>query len=201
MPKKISRLKKHLKRLHKVKVHHNRWLIWTLALSAIALIGLLSYIKVNDYRNDTEMMEYVPVIRKAVTYSDYRLGFSIKHPVAWSAETDEANTISFLDPQNYGEGISITVTESKNEKTYRNSLVPVLNETEFGLDGENASYITIGKRTAPEKVVLVHRLGRLYVIRGTGMMFDKILPTFKFTGLRIEPLPGSKLQITKPKTK
>ncbi|MGE5392272.1 MAG: hypothetical protein ACM3NH_00815, partial [Candidatus Saccharibacteria bacterium] len=93
MAKKSSKLKKIIK-LHKVVVHPNRWLIWALALSAIACLGLFAYIRLSTYRTDVDMMEYVPVIRKAITYTDYRLGFSLKHPVAWSAEADADNTIS-----------------------------------------------------------------------------------------------------------
>ncbi|MGE5392564.1 MAG: hypothetical protein ACM3NH_02375, partial [Candidatus Saccharibacteria bacterium] len=139
-------------------------------------------------------MEYVPVIRKAITYTDYRLGFSLKHPVAWSAEADADNTISFLDPLNFGEGITVSVMDSKNEKAYRSTL-PVLRETDTTIDGQPASLILTGVKTAPEKVVLVNHLGRLYAIRGTGSMYDRIVPTFRFTGYRLEPLPGSKLKI------
>lgn len=193
MPKKNSKLKR-IAKIHKVTIHPNRWLVWALLISALGCSGLIFYIAMDKNQTDIEMMQYAPVIRQAIKYSDSRLGFSIKHPASWDAEAGEASTVSFLDPGNYGQWVSITVSDRNTIKSLRASLDPFMEKTIL-LDGEQALYSATGSRNSPEYIVSTVHLGRHYIIRGSGKMFDSVLATFKFLGVNGNELPGAMLKL------
>jgi hypothetical protein len=88
--------KKHpIYRLHKIKIHPNRWLAWTIAYAVIVAIALIGYITVSEVNFESQIAEneYHP----RHFYQNTRLGFSANFPADWAIESDvNLNMVSFV---------------------------------------------------------------------------------------------------------
>jgi hypothetical protein len=176
----MKKFKKHIKRLHKIKIHDNRWLAWAIALTVIACFALWSYIKVTDYAIDYQAMDSALITNNGLIYKDNVLGFSLYHPRDWGVESDVRTTIIFNDPQNNGAGMTVSLYEPKDESQLRKSL-KIAGERDVILNGEKGKRLIVsdGQKTV-ETMVLVQHEGRLYVIRGNTPWFDHVLSSFRF---------------------
>lgn len=165
-------------RLHKIKVHHNRWLAWAVAYSVIIAIALTGYIVVSEVNFETQTAEnnYYP----SHIYQDTRLGFSVLYPADWSIEADDNSTISFVPMNDSDQGVSVQVTGTQFEKTIRNSL-DILKETGIKLDNKPAVKITndLG-RGYSESIILATHNNKLYVVRGTDSLVQRLTSAFHF---------------------
>ncbi len=175
----MKRIKKHIRQLHKIKIHHNRWFIWAIVVSFVVMVSLLSYIKVSSLLFD-EYLSYPAILDDyGINYRDNRLGFAMRHPNNWGIESTEENIVEFSDSKNLDEIISVAVYEAGDEAAVRGTL-SVKSEKSIMVNGNSARELTV--KTAAggmETVVLLNKNGSLYVIRGASPFFGSVLSTFK----------------------
>lgn len=170
--------KKHpIFRLHKIKVHHNRWLIWAIAYVLFVTIALVGYIKITD-EAVTEIQAEQVFRSWGEVYQNQKLGFSLRYPVNWEATADEVSVV--VAPES-GDGVEVSVYRPTAERTIRRPL-EILDEQPLTLNGFDAVQITndLGNGKV-ESVVLVKTSAHIYVIRGEKSNVNKILLTFNLT--------------------
>jgi hypothetical protein len=171
--------KKHpIYRLHKIKIHPNRWLGWSIAYGLIVAVALVGYIKVSDVNFEAQLAENE--FHPWHSYNDARLGFGIRYPADWSIEADNNSTISFLPTNLSDEGVSVHVTKPSAEKAIRRTL-KILEESKIALDGQIAAKIinNLGQGHTETVILAVHK-SKLYVLRGTDSFVEKLILTFHF---------------------
>ncbi|OGE87756.1 MAG: hypothetical protein A3J07_03525 [Candidatus Doudnabacteria bacterium RIFCSPLOWO2_02_FULL_49_13] len=169
----MAKQKHPIYRLHKIKVHHNRWLIWAIAYVLFVAIALIGYIKVSDEAQSSQVAEQTFVSWH--TYENPKLGFSLRYPASWAVEADEVSAI--FAPES-GQGIEVSVYKPNAERTIRKPL-NVISESPVMVDGVKATGIVNdlgGGRV--EGVVLAKTDRHIYVIRGSKSDINKILLTF-----------------------
>jgi hypothetical protein len=166
------------RRLHKIEVHHNRWLAWTIAIAILTCATLVAYIQVSGIHFETQMSFNSAVTQNWGTFTNRYDGYTVKYPRTWAVESEGTSNISFVSTRNVNEYFSITSYDLSEEKSIRTSLFSTKEDTVkvSGVEGTKLSQ----SRNQPENVVMVKDSSRLYVIRGKGEMFDKVLSTFKF---------------------
>lgn len=169
--------KKHpIFRLHKIKIHHNRWLIWAIIYVVFVAVAMVGYIAVSDEAVTEYQAEQV--FNSWRTYDNSNLGFSLHYPTAWAIESTDAASVT-IAPQN-ASGIEVISYKSTAEKVIRKSLTIVAEQPVIvdGIDGIQLIN-DLGDNNF-EAVVLVKNQGHIYVIRGAEPDVSKVLLTFKF---------------------
>ena len=167
-----------LRKLYKIKVHKNRWLIWAIAYVVIVTLALFGYVKVSDLNFDTQMTgnTYQPLH----SYNDARLGFGVRYPADWSIGVDSNSSVTFFPSEINLDGVTISVVDPVSEKFIRQDL-KIRKESSTFVDGSIGRKIIndIGDNHA-ETVVLALKDHKLYVIRGSDNLVSKVLLTFRF---------------------
>jgi hypothetical protein len=161
--------------VHKIRVHDNRWLVWTIALAVLACASLVAYIRVTDINFQTQMNDTQSANWTSFTHKGE--GYTVRYPKSWGMET-EMGTINFVSSSNQNEYFSVSSYPLADEKTLRSSLFNG-QEGDMILDGKPAWRLNVS-RSQTENVVMVKDSSKVYVIRGRGGSFDQILSTFKF---------------------
>ncbi len=175
----MKHIRKHFKRLHKVRVHENRWLMWAISLSIIMFIGLIGYINISSYKFDTDMADPAYLSRHGSVYKDAQRGFLLNHPRSWGVEAEAPNIINFIDPYNFGKSITVGLYAPADEAALRKSFV-VEKETKVTLSGVDTVQLQVVAGIEKKKVILVEHLGTLYMISGNSEWFGGIVRTFVF---------------------
>lgn len=163
-------------------IHHNRWFFYVIAfLVATALVLEIFILKTkSDLEQTADELAHQQVFWKS--YRSLELGFALRYPPGWQIELDreQPESISFENPQNYNENISISVVSPKYENIIRDSL-KIISEEAITVDGVPASWIKGDLRDrATSNVILVRRGGRLYSMAGSSALLPRIIAGFKF---------------------
>src|SRR5687768_11256854 len=161
----MAKKKYKLHQLHKIKVHHNRWLIWAIAYVVIVTIAVLGYIKVSNVNFDTDLLAETQY-QSSNTYKNNALGFALRYPYNWSIEAENSETVRFQPNDGPEEGFSIQVTKTSSETAIRRG-IDELSEERIVLDGNRAVKIIndLGNG-ASETVIMSIYKEKLYVLRG-----------------------------------
>lgn len=166
-----------LKKLHKVKIHHNRWLIWAIAYVLFVTIALVGYLQVSDLNFDAQNAE--TNFQSWHNYTDARLGFTARYPASWSIEADNSG-ITFVPSDIAQAGATVSVMPTAYEKVLRKSL-KIISENKINLGSDVASKIVndLGGGQMETLILDVHNY-KLYVIRGGNSYVQQLLLTFHF---------------------
>ncbi len=168
--------KRKLHHLHKIKIHHNRWLIWAISYTLIVTIALVAYVKISELWLDSEAENvYAP----QHSYTDQRLGFALRYPADWSIEAASTSVI-FMPTEGDDDGVTVSAVVGGSDIAVRKSL-KISAETTVSVGGVTGIKIAndLGMDHT-ETVILAHHNGKLYIIRGSEVLVQKILPTFHF---------------------
>lgn len=169
---------KKLKKLHKIKVHHNRWLIWAIVSALFATIALVGYIKISEEYFGAQVSNFNDVETWKM-YRDSRLGFSMNYPGKWVIES-QRNGIEFSDPKQPADGITISFYDPKDEVAVLAGINKVSEERFKIGDLIGMKYTDSISKKVNEEVILVKYNNKLYSIRGSGKSYEKVLSSFKF---------------------
>jgi hypothetical protein len=169
--------KRKLHHLHKVKIHHNRWLIWAISYALIVAVALVAYIKISDINIDAESQNNYESWR---SYKDSTLGFGLRYPGSWAIEADSSNSVNFLPSETSDGGVNVTITPLSSETSIRRTL-KIAEETGIMVNKIPAVEIKndLGNSHG-ETVVMVKYRNQLYVVRGSEDHVKRILETFYF---------------------
>lgn len=179
MPKAKEKTKVNWRQLHKIKVHHNRWLIWAIAAAVFACAALVGYIKVTGITFDSQMFFGQTTSSNWATFRHNSIGYSLKYPRTWGVEADDESTLSFVNPADPNEYFSVSVYPISAEKTVKNSLFNT-KQQEVVVSGHEGLMISQDKSQA-ENVIMVKDDNDLYVLRGRGAYFNRIVDSFRWT--------------------
>lgn len=166
------------KHIHKIKVHDNRWLAWTIAIAVLICASLVAYIQVTDINFTTQMSFSSGPNANWMTFNHRAQGYSIKYPKNWGLEADSDFGMSFVNLQDSNEYFSISTYPANQEKQIRESLFTT-NELPVKVSGLSGTKISQSRNQA-ESVAMVKDRDTLFVFRGKSRNFDRILATFKF---------------------
>jgi hypothetical protein len=156
----MAKAKRNWKHIHKIRVHHNRWLWWTVALSILMAVALVGYIKVSNIYFDTQFGHQQEVMKNWNTFTNKSYGYIVKYPKNWAIEAESQTSLNFVNPADAGEYFSVTVYPITEEKVVREELS--------------------NRDDDEEEVTLVKEDGTLYVLRGKSDLFDRIVESFRF---------------------
>src|SRR4051812_23659376 len=106
------------RKLHKIKLHHNRWLIWAIAYILFVAVAVIGYLKVSNINIDAENSAE-NVFTAAHSYTSNNLQFALRYPSTWSIEADSATSISFLPNDTEDSGVTVLVADPSSEKSIR----------------------------------------------------------------------------------
>ena len=179
----MKEIHKHIRRLHKITIHHNRWLIWTIVLTVLSMSYLIFYISSSQTAIDHDMLDYTDV-NQTVVYKNQAMGFSVRHPAYWGIESQTTNVIEFVDPQNNGNGVEVSVYQPSDEANVRSALV-IVDEKIAMVDGIPGRELTVETAAGESNVYLVYYNHRLYVIKSELPRSNMILSTFNFLPVNI----------------
>lgn len=164
------------RKFHKIRIHHNRWLIWAIAYMLFVTIALVGYLKVSDlnFDSDSAQNQFEP----SHSYNDQRLGFSLRYPADWAIEAD-IDSVSFSPNDLTKYGVTVTQTVPSAEGAIRRTL-KISSETTVQVDSVKGYKLTndLGNGNS-ESVVIVPHKQKLFVIRGPEFFVQKMLMTFK----------------------
>jgi hypothetical protein len=169
----------HWKRLHKIKVHHNRWLVWTIAIAVLVCSAVLAQIQISNIHFETQMGWGVDSASNWVTFKHKSDGYSIKYPRTWAVEMDTPLGVSFVNLENYNEFVSVAAYPVSEEPVIRRELT-IARQVEVKVAGHNAVMV-VQRRDPSEAAVLVKDGDKLFVIRGRSDKFERIVGNIKFT--------------------
>jgi hypothetical protein len=177
----MSKNKHPIFRMHKIKVHHNRWLIWASAYMVFVAIALVGYIAVTNLNFDSELLVAENEYKPWRSYTNHELGFALRYPGEWSIEAMSNTSIDFVPVDMFKSSLNISVYPASNEKDLIKAL-DVASERTTDLAGVTAkefvNRLTVG--TAVETVLLAVDNRRVYVIRGEHGPVRQFAQTFRF---------------------
>lgn len=164
-----------LRKIHKIKIHPNRYLIWAIAYLLFVAIAMLGYLKVVNLGLENEGSE--SVFKPLHAYANSSLGFGLRYPADWSIEAGNS-TVAFLPSAVSDEGVTVSVLASSSEAGIRKTL-NITKESSIQINNSSASKIinNLGQNHS-ETVVIVPHGKQIYVIRGSGVLVDRLLQTF-----------------------
>ncbi|HTL39725.1 MAG TPA: hypothetical protein VL306_02850 [Methylomirabilota bacterium] len=168
-----------LSNLHKIKVHKNRWLIWAIAYVVMVTIAVVGYLKVSDINFETQFGQNAAGVSWR-SYSDTRLGFSVRYPKNWGIESSSQSSVSFMPADSKQEGVLISEYPLSAEPAVRKSL-KITSEKPITVDQVQGSIITnnLGQGVS-ETVVMLKKNNLLYTIAGPDNFVRGFLPNFHF---------------------
>lgn len=165
-------------------IHPNRWFFWTIAILLAIGLGLL----VNVYKASEEFENQASNLamendKSWKRYSSAELGITLRYPHYWQIEIDReaANTVSFQNPEDFDENITISAVDPKYREIIRNSL-SIASESKIEIGGNIGTRIESKnpKDTAVSTVILVEHEGKLYEIAGQAEEFERIVNSIRF---------------------
>lgn len=166
------------KHIHKVRIHENRWLAWTIAIAVLLCAALVAYIQVTDIHFETQMSFSSGPNANWSTFNHRSAGYNLKYPKTWGLETESESSLSFINAQNPNEYFSVSTYPTSEERQIRTSLI-ISNELPVKIGGLSGTMVSQG-RNQSESIALVRERDTLFVLRGTGSNFNRILATFRF---------------------
>jgi hypothetical protein len=175
MPK--AKAKRNWKHIHKIRIHDNRWLAWTIALAVLMCASLVAYIQVTGIQFETSMHFSSDANTGWATFTNRSGGYTVKYPKNWGLEADGDRSMSFVDTTQADSYFSVAVHSASDERAIRSSLFPT-SEKQIKVAGMDAVKIT-QNRNLGETVALLRDGETLYVMRGMGDNFDRMLATFR----------------------
>jgi hypothetical protein len=176
----MAKNKYKLSQIHKIKVHHNRWLAWAIAYLLFVAVALVGYIKVSDVNFETDQIQAESAFYPWRGYTNHALGFSLRYPSDWSIEAESDASLSFVPTDLSKSGVNVAVFNTTEEKSLRKGL-SIDSEKKITVDGVVGAEITNEPaQGSAETVVLVTNEKKLYVIRGERSAVMSFLQTFKF---------------------
>jgi hypothetical protein len=180
----MAKNKYKLSQLHKIKVHHNRWLAWAIAYLLFVAVALVGYIKVSDVNFDTEQIQAESAFTPWHTYTSQALGFSLRYPGDWSIEAESDSSLNFVPADLAKNGVNVSVYSTSAEKSLRKEL-NINSEKKVMVDGIAGVEITNQlENNASESIVLATNNKKLYAIRGSRSAVMQFLQTFNFVATK-----------------
>ena len=168
-----------LRHLHKIKIHHNRWLIWALSYAIFITIALVGFIQVTNVGFEDQIAAENEFMAWR-SYRDQRLGFAVNYPGDWSIEVGSSASVNFAPIDRPADGVIVAKLNSHNEDEIRASM-QIVGEKSVTIEGFSGSMITNDIGDGTYKVaVLVKKNSNLYVINGDPGFVEKFLVTFRF---------------------
>jgi hypothetical protein len=174
----MPKAKTNWKQVHKIQVHHNRWLAWTIAIAVLACASLVAYIQVTDIHFSTQMSFSSGAGTSWSSFNHRSMGYSIKYPKIWGLETEADSGMAFVNPNDVNEYFAIASYPLEEERELRAALFKT-NELPVKIGGLSGTKVNQGGDQA-ESIAMVKNDQAVFVLRGKGGNFDRILATFRF---------------------
>ena len=176
MPK--AKEKRNWKHIHKIRIHDNRWLMWTISLSILICATVIAYIQVSGINFEIQMgYDRTPPSGYSV-FSNNSEGYNLKYPKKWSVESEGDSRMSFVDDIDPNQYFSVITYPAVEERQVRTALAASGKEQGVLIAGLPAS-LYVQNIDTTEKVALIKEDNTVYVLRGKGNSFDWIVNSFR----------------------
>lgn len=162
--------------IHKTVIHPNRWFIWAIAISVIAGMALVGYIKVTSQAFEDDVTYTPHAANNWKQYTQTEQNFSVNVPPNWLVK--EAGGVVLLTPKaDSSEFISITPKPGSKEAAARASL-DGFTQNQLIVGGLPASMFYSGQEN--DRYVLVKNNDKLFVVKSNSKQMERILTTLVF---------------------
>jgi hypothetical protein len=158
------------KKFHKIKIHPNRYLIWSAAITFIVAAALVSYIQVSGISLDAQLSYSDTAYWH--TYKDANI--SIRYPAEWVIDPG-TNSVGF---GNKTEDLFLVYTYSPPDDAAYDAYAKLPTSKHINVDGVMGFRVQDTKNSS-QRIAFVKTSKRLYEFRGSSLYFDKILETVK----------------------
>lgn len=172
-----TKQKRNWKEVHKIKVHDNRWLVWTIALAVLLCATVVAYIQVTDINFQTQFGPTSDANTSWGSFEDPGRQYTLKHPKSWAVESEAPDSYTFVNSDDVDEYFNVTVYPANQEDLVREALI-ASRERSVQVGGLPAILISTDY-SKTEKAVLLTQDRKLYVLRGTGSLFNRIVSSFR----------------------
>jgi hypothetical protein len=174
-----TKQKRNWRQPHKIKVHDNRWLVWTVAIAILLCSTVVAYIQVSDINFQTQLWLTGDATTNWVSFEDPNRQYNFKHPKSWAVEAESQDSYTFVNTEDVTEYFNVTVYPKNQADLVREALV-TSRERSVNVGGIPAVLITTDY-SSTEKAVLLSQDDSLFVLRGTGSVFNRIVSSFRLT--------------------
>jgi len=159
------------RRLHKIVIHPNRYLIWACAIALIVAAALVSYIYIGNIILDTQL---TPETSSDYWHTYKDADFSMRYPADWLIDPG-SNYVGFGDKMQ--DKFIVYKYSPPNDPAYE-SYSKLSNSAHITVDGYLG--IRVQDNRTSERIAFVKTGKILYEFRGTTTDFDNVLKTVKF---------------------
>lgn len=166
------------KKANKV-VFKNRYLVWFFAVVLIAGIALVCYILISSQNMNSEYV--FTNLKSEKTYVDKQSKFYQHYPSGWQLELDDNGSVTFENPIDNSESISVELASANTEATVRHSF-EIFKESDFNKDGNSYSIMQAGTPKAGSDIDMAFvktQDNRVYYISGHSKDFNAFVLNFK----------------------
>lgn len=156
------------------RIHSNRWLIWAISIAVIVAGSLVAYISISNI-NDSAQQAFLN-LQPRPNYSNQQLGFVVDYPKGWLIDSSSDQSVTFDNPKNDGESISITeapiASVAKVEKTANAKI-----QTQYVLRGNQMVIMTVPdpEGGTPNQIGIVQTPSKAYFVTGNSSQLATFL--------------------------
>jgi hypothetical protein len=166
---------------HKLKkvIHPNRYFIWALFLLLISAVSLASYIMVTAYSFDRSFVFADIATRKVFT--DHQAAYSVRYPNNWVLERGTGGNMTFENPENSKESITISPGALDIEPIIKNSL-HIQVERNIARDNLKIDFIQSGDSKQGDEVfnvAIIKTPQKLFYVSGYSPVFEQFVNNFR----------------------
>lgn len=161
------------KKLHKIVIHPNRYLIWACAVAIIVAAGLVSY----SYISGISIVNQLGPESDTTYWHTYKdANLSLRYPADWLVDPG---------PSYVGFGTKLNdhflvYTYSSTDDPAYNAYAQMASSRHINVDGVLGFRVN-DPSNPNQRIAFVKTSKKLYEFRGDNIFFDQILDSVKFT--------------------
>ncbi|HEX5429638.1 MAG TPA: hypothetical protein VFX17_00985 [Patescibacteria group bacterium] len=160
------------KKIHKIVIHPNRYLIWALCIALMATIALVAYIRISTILDTQTSVDQGPNTQW-LNFQDANL--SLRYPSSWLVEED-LTSVSFGTSN---QDLFLVSVQTPPDASAYASFAKTSGVEPVTVDG--ISGILLPKDdTTGEQIAFAKTSQSLFEFRGSTPLFSQILATVKF---------------------
>jgi hypothetical protein len=168
----------HKKNFHNRVLHPNRYFIWALIVIIFGGIWLTLHIITVGYQTETEAV--FPELKTRKVYTNEVENYQLRYPKDWQIDTGTIGTVTFLNPSDLTESISVESYELGSERVIRRSFNITEETKPVTKDGMT---ITMFQGTnlnkAEIEAAIIKTKNKLYFMHGHADSFEGIVNSFR----------------------
>jgi hypothetical protein len=144
--------------------------MYAISITVIVGLGLFAYISIANL-NDTAQQAFLN-LQPRPEYSNQTLAFDVDYPNGWVIDAASADAVTFDNPTNDGESVSISTTSLANAAKLKKTSSAKIQQ-QYTLRGNEITIMTVAdpEGGAPNSVGIVQTSSKAYIVTGSSNQF------------------------------